>query len=262
MALVDKVWESVPGEVKSFDSSGSFMDAAPDSYSSDRSAEGIAGQGDAFESYSAAHGGSLSASSIAKRSIDILGSSTLIVLLLPVLLTLGFIVSRDGGSPIFGHERVGRGGRTFRCLKFRSMVHNADKVLADLLARDPQAREEWNRDFKLKNDIRITPIGRILRRTSLDELPQLWNVLRGDMSLVGPRPIVEKELPRYGADARYYLVVKPGMTGLWQVSGRNNVDYATRVSLDVSYVKEQSVLLDMSILVRTVKVVFEKNGAY
>ena len=114
------------------------------------------------------------------------------------------------------------------------MVPKADIVLAELLANDANAREEWNRDFKLKNDVRITTVGRFLRKTSLDELPQLWNVIRGDMSLVGPRPIVTKELERYGSDAHYYLSVRPGVTGLWQVSGRNNVDYATRVALDVS----------------------------
>jgi Undecaprenyl-phosphate galactose phosphotransferase WbaP len=199
---------------------------------------------------------------VAKRAIDIVGASTLLLMLLPIFLTIGVIVSKDGGKVFFGHDRVGRGGRKFRCLKFRSMVNNADVVLANLLATDPRARDEWNRDFKLKDDVRITRIGRILRKTSLDELPQLWNVLRGDMSLVGPRPIVEKELPRYGTDAPFYLMVKPGMTGLWQVSGRNDVDYATRVSLDVTYVKERSVLLDVSILLRTFKVVFERDGAY
>ncbi|SAK84358.1 transmembrane sugar transferase [Caballeronia calidae] len=265
MALVDKVWESGSNEHENLSCSnalhsggrglsgsgidgGSEYAGASESIPSDGLAENAAER--------------FSASNVAKRAIDIFGSSTLLILLLPFFLTISFIVSRDGGNPIFGHSRIGRDGRVFRCYKFRSMINGADAVLADLLARDAEAREEWNRDFKLKNDIRITPIGRILRRTSLDELPQLWNVLVGDMSLVGPRPIVEKELPRYGTDARYYLMVKPGMTGLWQVSGRNNVDYATRVSLDVSYVKERSVLLDVTILLRTFKVVFEKDGAY
>jgi Undecaprenyl-phosphate galactose phosphotransferase WbaP len=230
MALFDKVWQSTPEDSEPFD----VFQESRQGRSSD----------------------------CAKRFIDVFGSSTLLILLLPILIVIGFVVAKDGGNAIFGHERVGRGGRSFKCLKFRSMVMNADTVLAELLAKDPLAREEWNRDFKLKNDMRITRIGRILRRTSLDELPQLWNVLRGDMSLVGPRPIVEKELSRYGQDAHYYLKVKPGMTGLWQVSGRNNIDYATRVSLDVSYVKERSILLDVTILIRTFKVVFEKDGAY
>jgi Undecaprenyl-phosphate galactose phosphotransferase WbaP len=287
MALVNKLWESVSKQRKSLDachesgsdtnslesdgrgSSDSSRDGvteyagAKKSILSDAPPQALACQAVSFENYAAgAASRRITAGDVAKRAIDIFGSSTLLVILLPFFLTIGLIVSSDGGNAIFGHERVGRGGRTFRCLKFRSMITEADAVLADLLANDPRAREEWNRDFKLKNDIRITAIGRILRRTSLDELPQLWNVLRGDMSLVGPRPIVEKELPRYGPDARYYLMVKPGMTGLWQVSGRNNVDYATRVSLDVCYVTERSVLLDVTILLRTFKVVFEKDGAY
>ncbi|MGF6696552.1 Undecaprenyl-phosphate galactose phosphotransferase WbaP [Paraburkholderia sp. MM5496-R1] len=197
-----------------------------------------------------------------KRTMDVCGASVLLILLFPVLLIIALAVMSDHGSAVYGHPRIGRGGRTFKCLKFRSMVKNSDEVLAKLLATDPQARAEWDRDFKLKNDIRVTPIGRILRKTSLDELPQLWNVLRGDMSLVGPRPIVQKELVRYGRDVRYYLALKPGMTGLWQVSGRNDVDYPTRVSLDVKYAMNRSLTFDMSILLRTVKVVFAKDGAY
>ncbi len=197
-----------------------------------------------------------------KRALDIQIAFTLLVLLFPLLLATVLIVMSDGGSPVFGHPRVGLGGRKFRCLKFRTMVKDSDAVLEHFLATDQQAREEWNRAFKLKNDIRITAIGRILRNTSLDELPQLWNVLRGDMSLVGPRPIVEKELAKYGDDLRYYLMVKPGVTGLWQVSGRSNLDYETRVALDVDYVKKSSLALDFSILLRTLKVVFERDGAY
>jgi lipopolysaccharide/colanic/teichoic acid biosynthesis glycosyltransferase len=139
---------------------------------------------------------------------------------------------------------------------------NADVVLKELLANDPAARAEWQQDFKLKNDVRVTAIGRFLRRTSLDELPQLWNVVRGDMSLVGPRPVVEQELERYGHDVRYYLMAKPGITGLWQVSGRNDVDYAKRVSLDVSYVQRWSLSQDVAILLKTVGVVMRREGAY
>jgi Undecaprenyl-phosphate galactose phosphotransferase WbaP len=197
-----------------------------------------------------------------KRTVDVCGASALLIVLFPILIVIALVVMSDRGSVVFGHPRIGRGGRTFQCLKFRSMVRNADKVLENVLATDPKAREEWNRDFKLKNDIRITPVGRILRRTSLDELPQLWNVLRGDMSLVGPRPVVRQELARYGSDVDYYLMLKPGITGLWQVSGRNNVDYPTRVSLDVSYAMNRSLALDILILFRTVKVVLEKDGAY
>jgi lipopolysaccharide/colanic/teichoic acid biosynthesis glycosyltransferase len=147
-------------------------------------------------------------------------------------------------------------------MKFRSMVVNADQMLKQLLDTDPQARAEWESGFKLKNDVRVTRIGRFLRRTSLDELPQLWNVMRGEMSLVGPRPIVDEELARYGADVKYYLQVRPGMTGLWQVSGRSNTDYATRVSLDVDYVKNWSVLRDVVILFKTIRVVVKGHGAY
>ncbi len=199
---------------------------------------------------------------VLKRSFDVCGASVLLILLFPVLLGIATIVMRDRGNAVYGHPRIGRGGRTFRCLKFRSMVTNSEEVLATLLATDPKAREEWDRDFKLKNDVRITPVGRILRKTSLDELPQLWNVLRGDMSLVGPRPVVQKELIRYGRDVSYYLALKPGMTGLWQVSGRNDVDYPTRVSLDVKYAMNRSLAFDIVILFRTVKVVFAKDGAY
>ncbi|WP_321791646.1 sugar transferase [Burkholderia pyrrocinia] len=197
-----------------------------------------------------------------KRSFDLVGASLLLVVLAPALLGIVWAVRRDGGPAIFGHERVGRNGRPFKCLKFRSMVTNADAVLKALLERDPDARAEWDREFKLKNDVRITPIGRFLRKTSLDELPQLVNVLKGDMSLVGPRPIVEAELERYGADVRYYLMAKPGMTGLWQVSGRNDTDYSTRVSLDVSYVREWSLRRDIGILFRTINVVLRGSGAY
>lgn len=197
-----------------------------------------------------------------KRTFDIAAASCLLVALSPALLVVSWLVRLDGGKAVFGHIRVGQNGQAFKCLKFRSMVMNADAVLKDLLDRDPRARMEWELEFKLRDDIRITRIGRFLRRTSLDELPQLLNVVRGEMSLVGPRPIVEEELVRYGDDVRYYLMAKPGMTGLWQVSGRNDTDYATRVSLDVSYVKSWSLRRDLGILIRTVKVVVTGSGAY
>jgi len=234
-----------------------------DSASPDASLDASVNQG--FQSDESIDGGmnlSLTTRNVVKRTIDIVGASSLLIAMSPILLIMGVVVMSDGGRPVFGHVRIGRNGRKFRCLKFRSMVTGADAVLKHLLATDPKAREEWERDFKLKNDIRITPIGRLLRRTSLDELPQLWNVLRGEMSLVGPRPIVDEELARYGADVHYYLETKPGMTGLWQVSGRNDVDYATRVSLDVSYAKDCSLLLDILILLKTFKVIFKRDGAY
>ena len=199
---------------------------------------------------------------VIKRGFDIVFGTLLIVSLLPVFALLAVVVMSDGGPATFGHVRVGRNGKNFRCLKFRSMVVNADQVLKALIESDPQVRAEWECDFKLKNDVRVTRIGRFLRRTSLDELPQLWNVVRGDMSLVGPRPVIDQELERYGANVMYYLMAKPGMTGLWQVSGRSTTDYATRVSLDVAYVQNWSLLRDVSILFRTFKVVFKGSGAY
>ena len=197
-----------------------------------------------------------------KRTFDIVVSSTLLVMLSPLFVYLSFKISKDGGSVIFGHTRIGRGGKHFKCLKFRTMVINSQEILKNLLATDPGARAEWNNDFKLKNDPRINALGHFLRRTSLDELPQLWNVLRGDMSLVGPRPVVQDELERYGEDVEYYLMARPGMTGLWQVSGRNNVDYATRVYLDSWYVKNWSLWSDIVILFKTIAVVTDRTGAY
>jgi undecaprenyl-phosphate galactose phosphotransferase len=150
----------------------------------------------------------------------------------------------------------------FDCLKFRTMVPDAAGVLKQLLDTNPGARAEWGRDFKLKDDPRITSIGAFLRRTSLDELPQLWNVLKGEMSLVGPRPIIEVELERYGEEVGYYLETRPGITGLWQISGRNNTSYDDRVALDCWYVRNWSLWYDLVILVKTVRVVLWREGAY
>lgn len=197
-----------------------------------------------------------------KRIFDLSVASVLIALLSPLLIYIGWKVSRDGGNPIFGHTRIGNKGRPFKCYKFRSMIINAEQVLQDVLTNDPNARAEWEQDFKLKNDPRITPVGAFLRKTSLDELPQLWNVIRGDMSLVGPRPVVEKELERYDGDVNYYLMAKPGMTGLWQVSGRNDTDYDQRVYLDAWYVKNWSLWYDLAILFKTTRVVLYRDGAY
>jgi exopolysaccharide production protein ExoY len=147
------------------------------------------------------------------------------------------LVRRDGGPAVFGHRRIGADGRTFRCWKFRSMVPDADKVLERLLATDNAARAEWEREYKLQDDPRITPLGKVLRVTSLDELPQLINVIKGEMSLVGPRPIVSDEIKRYGAAFHDYRRCRPGITGKWQVSGRNEIDYGTRVQLDQDYAR-------------------------
>lgn len=199
---------------------------------------------------------------IFKRVFDIVVSSLLLLALAPLFAYLSWHIRRSGGPAVYAHPRVGKEGKLFNCLKFRSMVPDADKVLQDLLARDEAARAEWERDFKLKNDPRITPIGEFLRKTSLDELPQLWNVLKGEMSLVGPRPVVEDELERYGDLTDHYLEVRPGITGLWQISGRSNIEYSDRVNLDAWYVQNWSVWYDMVILLKTVRVVLHGDGAY
>lgn len=197
-----------------------------------------------------------------KRAFDILGASFLLIFLFPLCIPLYFLIKKDGGKLIYGHSRIGQNKKEFKCLKFRTMVNNSDEVLERILATDKDARLEWEKDFKLKNDPRITPIGRWLRARSLDELPQLWNVLKGEMSLVGPRPIVKEELLYYQDDVDYYLMAKPGMTGLWQVSGRNNVSYDTRVYFDTWYAKNWSLWNDIVILFKTFKVVWTKTGAY
>ena len=197
-----------------------------------------------------------------KRTFDIVVASLLLLFLSPVFGLLCWMVKRDGGKAIYGHERVGQDGAKFKCLKFRSMVTNSQDVLQALLATSEEARAEWDRDFKLKNDPRVTRIGGFLRKTSLDELPQLWNVIRGEMSLVGPRPVIEAELERYAGDVDYYLMAKPGMTGLWQVSGRNDIDYDTRVYFDSWYVKNWALWTDIAILFKTAGVVLRRDGAY
>ncbi|WP_312122809.1 undecaprenyl-phosphate galactose phosphotransferase WbaP, partial [Pantoea vagans] len=197
-----------------------------------------------------------------KRAFDIVVASMLLLFLGPIFALLCYMVKRDGGNAIYGHERVGQNGKKFKCLKFRSMVTNSKEVLEKLLATSEEARMEWDKDFKLKNDPRVTRIGSFLRKTSLDELPQLWNVIRGEMSLVGPRPVIEAELERYAGDVDYYLMAKPGMTGLWQVSGRNDIDYDTRVYFDSWYVKNWALWTDIAILFKTAGVVLRRDGAY
>jgi exopolysaccharide production protein ExoY len=185
----------------------------------------------------------------------------ILALISPLMLLIAWLIRRDGGPATFEHYRVGCGGRLFRCIKFRTMRMDAERVLHDLLERDPALRAEWERDQKLANDPRVTALGKWLRRSSLDELPQLLNVLRGEMALVGPRPITVAELRRYGAARWHYLSVLPGMTGLWQVSGRNRTSYERRIELDALYVKNRSAWLDLKILLRTVVVVLTREGA-
>ncbi|WP_299822222.1 sugar transferase [uncultured Jannaschia sp.] len=196
-----------------------------------------------------------------KRMLDVVGAAVLLVALLPLMIVLGCLIALDGGVPIYRHTRIGRHGRSFRCLKLRSMRVNADAQLVKLLRTDPRAARLWARDQKLENDPRVTPIGLFLRKTSMDELPQLVNVLRGEMSLVGPRPVTAEELDRYGALKGLYYSVRPGMTGAWQVRGRNRIDYADRVMLDAAYVDNLSFWDDIGILLMTTFVMVKADGA-
>lgn len=197
-----------------------------------------------------------------KRLLDIAGALALVAVFSPLLLLITLMQAGDRESILFKHTRIGRNGRAFKVYKFRTMVPNADKVLRELIASDPELQQEWLRDHKLKDDPRVTAMGKFLRKTSLDELPQLWNVLKGEMSLVGPRPIVRAELRRYGRAARYYLAVKPGLTGLWQVSGRSDTDYRRRVAMDRHYASTASLITDLVVLAKTVDVVLRRRGAY
>ena len=200
---------------------------------------------------------------VVKRVMDVAIAATAFVLTMPLLLTIAALVKLSGpGGVLYGHKRIGRHGRTFTAWKFRTMHRGADTLLRQHFERFPAARLEWERDQKLRDDPRVTRIGRILRRLSLDELPQMWNVLRGEMSVVGPRPIVNDEVARYGESFDLYTVVKPGITGLWQVSGRTDVGYDMRVRLDEFYVRHWSPWLDAYVLVRTVVALLCRRGAY
>lgn len=195
-----------------------------------------------------------------KRVFDLTLGALMLLAAAPILLGLMLLVSLDGGKPVFAHIRVGQGGRMFKCLKIRSMRQDAEAQLAAILASDPVAAAEWAADHKLSNDPRVTRIGAFLRRSSLDELPQLWNVLRGDMSLVGPRPVTEAEIDRYGAAAADYLTLKPGLTGPWQVDGRNDISYDDRVALDVAYARNHDLRRDFNIVLRTGLSVLKLTG--
>ena len=203
----------------------------------------------------------LGVSRAAKACIDVGGAMLLLLALSPLMLTLAALIRLDGGPALFAHERLGARGRSFRCLKFRTMLRNADEVLRDALARDPKVAAEWILHRKLRHDPRVTRVGRFLRSTSLDELPQLINVLRQDMSLVGPRPIVRQEVDRYADAISHYYAVRPGITGLWQVSGRSDVSYDQRVQFDSWYVRNWTLWLDVAILGRTLPVVLRRQGA-
>ncbi len=190
-----------------------------------------------------------------QRGFDVLVASVLLLAVAPLMLVVSLLILLSRGPVLFRQTRVGRCGQLFTCLKFRTMVPDAAATLEKLLANDPDARAAWASDFKLVNDPRITRVGNFLRKTSLDELPQLINVLRGDMSLVGPRPVVPEELGRYGDYAQVVLQVRPGMTGAWQVNGRNTTTYMQRIKLDVDYALHRTLTTDINILFKTIRAV-------
>jgi len=198
---------------------------------------------------------------VAKRLFDVLSASALLLLVAPLMLVIYLLVRLDGGPAVFAHRRVGQNGRPFDCLKFRSMFTDSATRLEVLLNTDAGARAEWARDHKLRHDPRVTPFGRFLRTSSLDELPQLINIILGDMSVVGPRPIVQDEVPRYGSQFVHYCRSRPGLTGLWQISGRNNVSYQRRVAMDVIYARHSSFLFDLKIVCLTIPAVLTAKGS-
>jgi Undecaprenyl-phosphate galactose phosphotransferase WbaP len=198
-----------------------------------------------------------------KRALDLFAVIIGGLIILPVLLVIALLVKITSTGPIlYGHSRIGQNGTVFKAYKFRTMVQNADEILGKLLDSDPPARKEWDENHKLKDDPRITPFGKFLRKTSLDEFPQLINVLKGEMSLVGPRPIVKDEIKKYGGNFKRIFSVKPGITGLWQVSGRSDTDYSGRVSFDTYYLQSWSIWLDLWVLYKTIGVVLSRKGAY
>lgn len=197
---------------------------------------------------------------IGKRIFDITLVILSLPLTIPVIAVLAILVMCDGGKPFFGHQRIGKKGRSFKCWKIRSMVTNAETRLQDHLHKNPEARDEWAENFKLTNDPRITKIGNFLRKSSLDELPQIWNILKGEMSFVGPRPVTHLELDLYGTAREYYHAMVPGLTGLWQVSGRNDVSYRERVLLDVRYAMTNNFLMDVRIILETLFIVINRTG--
>ncbi len=202
---------------------------------------------------------------VGKRTFDVIFSLAVLVFFAPVYILIGLLIYLNSPGPIlYKQKRVGKNGKLFTCMKFRTMIVGADKMLEQLLQSCPHCRAEFENNFKLKDDPRITPIGRWLRWTSLDEFPQFWNVLVGDMSVVGPRPLVPEELVKYGDAIDQVLSIKPGITGLWQVSGRNDIPYPKRIQIDVYYVRHHNFWLDIWIILKTIGVIiFPKgNGAY
>ena len=200
---------------------------------------------------------------LCKRGFDFTGALLALVVLSPILLMLAALVKlSDGGSVFYGHRRVGRNGASFACLKYRTMAENGDEIMQAHFERHPQSRQEWLATRKLQDDPRVTRVGLVLRKLSLDELPQLVNILKGEMSFVGPRPVVEDELQLYGTAAEFYLKSRPGLTGLWQISGCNDVSYSTRVAYDRHYVENWSFSADIVIIVKTFPAVLSSRGSY
>lgn len=198
-----------------------------------------------------------------KRLLDIAVALLLLLPAIPFAVLIALAIVLDSPGPVFfAHTRIGKGNRTFRLWKFRTMVSDADEVLEKYLREKPALRREWEKTHKLKLDPRVTRVGRLLRRSSLDELPQVISVLRGEMSMVGPRPIVADEIPKYGSVFELYLQVRPGLTGLWQASGRTDTSYGARTALDLKYLRERTLWLDLKVLLKTIRVVLLGHGAY
>jgi lipopolysaccharide/colanic/teichoic acid biosynthesis glycosyltransferase len=207
--------------------------------------------------------GGLDIRQAANRGMNVSLAALALLFFLPLMLLVTLAIwCQDRGPVLFAHRRVGRDGRKFCCLKFRSMAIDAEERLHEVLAADPKARAEWEKDHKLRNDPRVTGLGLFLRKSSLDELPQLINVIRGEMDLVGPRPIVDGEIEKYGVRFKHYCAVNPGITGLWQVSGRNDASYRSRVAMDCVYARSKSLPLDLWILIATVPAVLWRKGSY
>ena len=195
-----------------------------------------------------------------KRILDVCLALAMLPVLVPVIAALWALTRTDGGPGFFGHRRIGKNGKVFRCWKIRTMVPNAEERLVAYLRNNPAAAAEWAQDHKLTNDPRITKLGRFLRETSLDELPQIRNVLMGEMSFVGPRPVVRAEMKKYGHGRTAYLALKPGITGLWQVSGRNDVSYDERVAMDIEYLQTVSLKTDLQLIAKTAGSVMNRTG--
>lgn len=200
---------------------------------------------------------------VSKRTLDIVLALMALVVFAPLFVMIAVVMRFiESGPVLYGHARVGAGGRKFLCLKFRTMAVDGDRILAEHLAANASAKAEWDETRKLRRDPRVTPLGKVMRASSIDELPQLINVLKGEMSFVGPRPVVADELELYGHNASLYLATRPGITGLWQVSGRSETTYEERVALDSHYVANWSLRRDLSIIMRTVPAVLSARGSY